>query len=210
MQRTRLLLGCGVAGGLLFVVSFLIQGATRSGYDPARNYVSTLALGPGGWVQVATFIVTAGLIAACAVGLARGMRPGRGSVWVPRLIGLFAIGTFFAGVFKGDPDRGYPPGSGAPANGPGDLSWHGVLHIVSAEVMFFSVVAAAVICTIRFQEEKRPAWTMYSAVSALLILYVLSSQPAEDIRGIVQRIGLVVTFGWIAALALRTRADLRP
>ena len=208
-SRTRRLLACGIAGSVLFVGGSLIQGALRTGYDPTKNYVSSLSLGPWGWTQILTFIVTAALMGACAIGLARGMSPGRGSTWVPRLIGLFAAGVFFAGVFTADPDRNYPPGSGAPANGPSPLSWHGFLHIVSAEVMFFSVVAAAVICTIRFQEEDRPVWAFYTAVSALVILYVLSSHPPEHIRGIVQRVGLTVTFGWIAAIAARTASQLR-
>jgi hypothetical membrane protein len=209
LVRTRRLLACGIAGSVLFVGSALIQGATRPGYDPSKNYVSSLSLGPDGWIMIVTFLVTAALMAACAVGLSRGWPAGRGSVWIPRLIGLFAAGILCAGVFTADPDRNYPPGSGAPANGPSPLSWHGLLHIVSAEVMFFSVVVAAVICTIRFQEEDRPVWAFYSAVSALVILYVLSSHPPEHIRGIVQRVGLLAAFGWVAALAAQTRSRLR-
>src|SRR5690348_3878976 len=155
---TRRLLACGIAGSVLFVGSALIQGAVRPGYDPTKNYVSSLSLGPQGWIMIVTFLATAALMAACAVGLSRGWPEGRGSVWVPRLIGVFAAGIFCAGVFTADPDRNYPPGSGAPANGPSPLSWHGLLHIVSAEAMFFSLVAVAVICTIRFQEEDHPVW----------------------------------------------------
>lgn len=49
---------CAVAGPLLFVVSFLVQGALRGdGYSPLRHPVSALTYGPAGWVQQATFLV---------------------------------------------------------------------------------------------------------------------------------------------------------
>ena len=43
--KTKTLLACGVIGGPLFVVVFLVEGATRVGYDPQRDPVSSLALG---------------------------------------------------------------------------------------------------------------------------------------------------------------------
>ena len=45
-------------GAIGFVIVFLVEGAVRSGYDPVRLVVSYLSLGDGGWVQVATFLVT--------------------------------------------------------------------------------------------------------------------------------------------------------
>ena len=69
----RLLL-CGVIGPVIFVVSFVVQGALRSGYDALRHPVSSLSIGPAGWVQMATFWLTGLLIAAYAVGLRRAGR----------------------------------------------------------------------------------------------------------------------------------------
>src|ERR1700735_253087 len=68
---TRGMLSCGVAAGPLFVTAFLIQGATREGYRPSRHPVSSLALGPRGWVQAANFAVTGTLVLAGAAGLWR-------------------------------------------------------------------------------------------------------------------------------------------
>jgi hypothetical membrane protein len=42
---TRALLTAGVVGPVAFVVTFLIEGATRPGYSAFRNYVSSLSLG---------------------------------------------------------------------------------------------------------------------------------------------------------------------
>jgi hypothetical protein len=55
---TRGLLCCGLAAGPVFVTTFLTDGATRNGYRPSRHPVSSLALGPRGWVQAANFAVT--------------------------------------------------------------------------------------------------------------------------------------------------------
>src|SRR5688500_5416139 len=101
---TRRLLWCGVVAGPLFVLSFLVQGAVKGGgYDPMRHPVSSLELGPHGWVQVATFIVTGTLIVAFAVAV----RPWWGAV----VVGLVGIGLIGAGLFRTDPVSGYPPGT---------------------------------------------------------------------------------------------------
>ena len=45
---TKTLLACGAIAGLLFVLVFLLEGATRANYDPLRHPVSSLALGDYG------------------------------------------------------------------------------------------------------------------------------------------------------------------
>jgi hypothetical protein len=49
--RQRLLLGGGSAILIAFVVTFLVEGATRPGYSPWRHAVSQLSLGPPAQVQ---------------------------------------------------------------------------------------------------------------------------------------------------------------
>ena len=71
---TRSLLSCGVAAGPLFVLTALTEGATRADYHPLRHPVSSLALGPRGWVQVANFSVTGALYLGYAAGLWRAPR----------------------------------------------------------------------------------------------------------------------------------------
>ena len=57
-MRTRGLLAFGwVAAGQLVVVS-LVDGAVRAGYDPYRNWVSQLQLGPRGWLGTADLALT--------------------------------------------------------------------------------------------------------------------------------------------------------
>ena len=65
----RLLLACGAIGPLLFIVIFLIEGATRPGYSVWQDAVSALELGEGGWMQSATFNVCGLLMLGFAIGL---------------------------------------------------------------------------------------------------------------------------------------------
>ena len=110
-RATRWLLTCGVIGPVLFVVAFLIEGAIRPDYDPARVFVSQLSLGDEGWLQVANFVVSGLLIAAFAVGLRRVLASGLASRWGPNLIGLVGLGLVISGIFVTDPALGYPPGT---------------------------------------------------------------------------------------------------
>jgi hypothetical membrane protein len=201
---TPWLLACGVAGSVFFVSSFLIQGATREGYDPAREYVSSLSLGHGGWFMIVTFLVTGILMAAFAVGLSRSMWSGRGSTWIPRLMGCFAAGIFFAGVFTVDPSGTWPPGTPKRAHPSGHAAGHGL----SADLLYWSLIGAAVLYTIRFHRQGRTGWAIYTAASILVGGFAISSHKADSL-GITQRIGLIALFGWVAAIAAGTLVRLR-
>lgn len=69
----------GVIGPILFAVAFLVMGWTRPGYDPTRMYLSYLARGDGGWVAIATTVVSSLLTAGGALGLRWAMPTGPGS-----------------------------------------------------------------------------------------------------------------------------------
>src|SRR5436309_11515915 len=80
------LLYAGVVGPLLFIAVFLLEGATRPGYNPWRMYVSQLATGPGGWVQVVNFLVCGTLVIAFAIGMRMAIAGTRGSIGTPVLL----------------------------------------------------------------------------------------------------------------------------
>ncbi len=80
-EKTKALLACGAIAGPLFVLVFLVEGATRAGYDPLRHPVSSLALGDHGWTQIANFVVAGLLTLAFAAGLRLALWPARGSMW---------------------------------------------------------------------------------------------------------------------------------
>jgi len=70
-RLARVLLACGAIGPPLFVVVFLIEGATRPGYSPLRHPVSSLEIGASGWTQRTNFVITGLLILAFAFVFAR-------------------------------------------------------------------------------------------------------------------------------------------
>jgi hypothetical membrane protein len=207
--RTKALLTCGVIGGPLFIVTFLVEGATRADYDPLRHPVSSLALGDYGWVQVANFIVVGLLTLAFAAGLWLTLPPGKGSTLGPLLVGIWAVGLLGAGVFATDPVSGYPPGSPDRLSG---YSWHGALHDIFSLAAFVALAAACFVFGRRFATRGERGWAIYSSISGLVFLvgFVLSSagfgQAAAlvDLAGLFQRLTVAVGLGWITLLAVHS------
>jgi len=201
----RALLTGGVIGPVLFVVVFLVEGWTRPGYDPVRMFVSLLSLGDVGWQQIANFLVTGVLIVGGAVGLRMVMREGPGSRWGPWLIGLAGVGLVLAGAFVTDPAQGYPPG--APAGIPTDSSWHGAIHGFASLFVFLGLPAAAVVLARRFRGEGS-RWALYCWLSAVAILAFFGAAFAlPDVTGLLQRVDIVITLGWVAQVMWRFRRE---
>ena len=148
---TDILLWGGVVGPIGFVVVFLVEGAVRSGYDPVRLAVSYLSLGDGGWVQVATFLVTGILVLGFAVGVRRALLGGLGATGVPVAIALAGAGLVIAGVFSTMPAFGYPPGT--PDGFPSDIPATAYLHVMGALLFFGGLVAAPLLLARRLRAD---------------------------------------------------------
>jgi len=204
----RVLLRCGVVAGPLFVATFLVEGARRPGYDPRRHPVSSLALGPGGWVQAANFTITGVLYLALAAGLVRTSDPAAGTSAGPALIGAAAVGLLGAGAFTTDPVSGYPPGT---PDAPARHSTRGALHDLLSVPTFIGLPAAALSYARAFRQSGDRGWAAYSAGSALVMLtgFGLASAAFSQAPSLVNRGGLfqracVTTgFAWLTALAMR-------
>jgi Protein of unknown function (DUF998) len=138
--RARGLLRCGLVAGPVFATAFLLQGAVRDGCRPPRHPVSSLALGPRGWIQAANFAVTGTLFLAGATGLSRVGDPATISPAVPALIGAAGAGLIGAAVFPTDPVSGYPPGTLDALPSP---SRAGAAHNLAAIPVFLGLPAAA-------------------------------------------------------------------
>jgi hypothetical membrane protein len=200
MAIKRVLLGCGVIGPIFFTSAYLLEGATRPGYDPMRDPVSSLALGEMGWTQTVTFLVTGALVVAFAFGL-RGY--GRA---LPILMAIVGLGFFGAGVFATDPVTLYPPGSSIPAQ----PSTTGRLHDVFSLGVFFGLPLAMLVATRRFDRIRRPVWVVCCilAAASFFVLFVLAGtgftgdMTFAPIGGLMQRLSLSVGLAWVVALAL--------
>jgi len=214
-RRPNRLLRAGLAAGPLFVASFLLQGALRDGYDPLRHPVSSLALGPAGWVQTVTFLVAGVLTVVFAAGLRRSLKPGPGAAAGPLLITVWGVGLVGAGVFVTDPVSGYPAGTPPVPDRP---SWHGLLHdMVFGLPGFVGFAAAMLVLAYAFARRGAPGWALYSGVSgaAFVVLFLLASagfaqhSPWVSSAGLLQRLTVGVGWLWLTALAVRRTADDR-
>jgi hypothetical protein len=215
---TESLLLCGVVGPPLFIVVFLIEGATRPSYNAWQTHVSYLALSNQGWEQIANFIVCGAPCIAFAVGLRRIWRTGRASVWGPLLIGLFGLGLVVAGVFVADPGGGYPPG--APING-NPQTVHGWVHGITGLLLFNVVLpAACFVLARRFAADpQNRRWATYSWVTGAFILVVsvvstISLPIAENtgfpvLDGLVQRVLIIMGWVWLTLVALHLWREAR-
>jgi len=207
----RLLLACGAIGPLLFIVVFLIEGATRPNYSAWHHFVSSLSQGEGGWMQITNFLICGVLVLCFAIGLRRVLHSGKGSTWGPILLAIFGLCLIGAGFFVTDPLLGYPPGA------PRTSTVHGNLHVLLSLVAFASLTAACFVLARRFAGD--PAWrgwAFYSLATGILVAVffivtdLVASLNPNGPAGLFQRISIIIGWGWVALFAFRLLSKPSP
>ncbi|HEX5504122.1 MAG TPA: DUF998 domain-containing protein [Thermomicrobiales bacterium] len=205
-RATRLLLAGGVIGPPLFTLVYLVEGATRPGYDAWQQTVSALSLGEQGWLQVASFLVCGLLSLGFAAGSRVALRGGPGATWGPRVLAIFGLGLIVAGIFATDPAQGYPPGTPL---GPSVVTTvHGTVHFLLGGLPVFAAMPAACgILARRFAATRAWGWVWYSVGSGILALTCFVAFAVLGVRGgpagLLERCSLVVGLAWLTALAVR-------
>lgn len=197
MAMRRVLLWCGLLAGPLFTLVYLVEGATRDGYSARRHPVSSLALGKGGWMQIANFLTSGGLLIAHGIGL----QCFDGSKWLPRLVSAIGVGLVGAGVFACDPLSGYPPGTAARPSKP---SIGGALHQLFSTPVFLGLPTACIVgaCT----KGGGHVWQAYSIASSVAFVSMFAASSAGfaqsarfvAVGGLFQRVALSIGFGWLS------------
>lgn len=213
---TRYLIACGAISPILFIAVFLVEDATRPGYNAWRAMVSALSLSSQGWVQIANFLICGVLMLGFAVGLRQVLQSGKGAVLGPLLLGIFGLSLIIAGIFVTDPGLGYyPPGTSSAQ------TLHGTIHGMNAPLAFGSLTVAMLVLARRFARD--PAWrgwAWYSVASAILFVgFFIASLVAAvlDQKGVVpnapagllERLAIIIGWSWIALLALRAEVMAR-
>lgn len=102
-RRLLVWLSAGVAGTLLFLAIYLIEGATRPGYSALRGTISSLSFGPEGWIQRANFLLCGLSVVALACAWRQIVKGGVGAWAYPIARGLEGAGLIGVGVFTQDP-----------------------------------------------------------------------------------------------------------
>jgi Protein of unknown function (DUF998) len=210
-RHARPLLLAGSLAGPVFVASLVLQPLLKPGYNWLRDPGSSLALGPHGWIQTATFLV-AGALALCGalgvwkVGWATSPRVVAGP------IGLFwwSIGLIGAGLFTTDPVAGYPPGVTVRS----EYSTNGALHDLFSVPAFIAVGLAIGLSFSRWFMRRRAAmWAAYSAASGVIILGAFfaaatafsSPTVLTPYGGALQRVTAVTIWAWFTAICIYLR-----
>jgi hypothetical membrane protein len=206
---TRLLLTFGVVGPLLFIVVFLVEGATRSGYSVMRNQVSALGMTSLGWMQETNFLVYGLFMLGFAIGVRSALRRGRGAVAGPVLFGIYAVALIVAGLWVTDPGNGYPPGVVTPAK----PTTHGLIHGGAGGIVFLSLTIVIFVMSRRFAGDPGSRqWMVYSLATGcvVLVFFVLSVGPwFPSALGLFQRIAIISGWCWVAMVASRLRRQIQ-
>lgn len=206
---TRRLLRCGMWAGPVFTATFLAEGAVREDYRPVRHPVSSLALGPRGWVQTANFAVAGVLCLAGAAGLRLAGDRMAVSRTGPALVAAVGAGLIGSAAFPTDPVGGYPPGT---PDMPAKFSRAGSAHNLAAVPVFFGLPAAAAGYGWRsWRAGQAPGFAICCAATAVImpVTMVLAgagfgqSSRLGSYGGLFQRASIITVFAWLTALSAR-------
>jgi hypothetical protein len=209
-RTTLLLIGLGVLGDALFIVAYVVEGAARPGYSGLRFSISSLSLGPDGWMQQANFILFGVLLIVSAFGWRTALKPGTGAIWYPLLKGVIGITLIVAGGFSQDPAVGYPPGAVAGAN-----SVHGTIHDLAAFVSITALAVSVILLGVRFARERR--WRLWapfailigiSAIVFIAIFGALNGRPGAP-AGLFERLAVGIEPVLMVAIFVRLLSDRR-
>jgi hypothetical membrane protein len=187
LQIRRGLLWCGAAGSIMFIVVFLISDAIKPDYDPVRDAVSEAAIGSGGWLTTANFIVSGLLIAASSVATAQVV--GR---WTGILVAVVGAGLAVAGVFVSDP---------VPTD---QATWHGMIHNVAGTASSAALVIACFTAA-RWRPTSAWRWSCVAVGVSVPLIFVLALGASET-AGIWQRLTNILGWTWLVVLAVRAIA----
>lgn len=142
----------GFAGTVLFPIIYTIEGVARPGYDPLRQTISSLSLGPGGWIQQLNFALCGISILWMAFVWRMILAGGVCATWYPLIRGIEGAGLVAIAIFTHDP-----------------LHTACLILIVNAMTIGLFVIAR------RFW--KRPLWRGWVAFSVACALWPMVVMP---------------------------------
>ena len=178
----------GVSGTVLFVIIYLVEGATRPSYDAWQQTISSLSIGPQGWVQRANFILCGISVLWLAYVWRQILKGGVCARWYPIVHAIEGIGLIALGVFTWDPP-----------------------HTVSLVITIVAMTLSLFIITRRFWGD--PAWrgwglfTLACAIWPNLVmpLFGLALNPHSALSGyigLIERLATSSDIVWGVAILI--------
>ncbi|WP_189029593.1 DUF998 domain-containing protein [Nocardia rhizosphaerihabitans] len=203
IRCTHTLLTAGAAGPVLFVLTYLVNGAVQPDYDSTHDTISTLSLAPHGWIQIANFVVY-GVLTLCFAEALRRSSAIRTSGYVSLLVA--GAGLVLIGVFPTDPALGFPAGESDA------VTAIGTVHSMGALVVFLAFPVAA------FAAAGRPfrGWDAFSvatgvlslaAVGAFFVAFEGAAEGADSPAGLYERLPTLFIGLWQVVFALRVLTE---
>jgi Protein of unknown function (DUF998) len=195
-------LWCGP--GPVLVAVFLLEGAVRDGYRPLRHPVSSLALGPRGWIQAGNFAVAGTLFLATAAGVARA-GDDAADLAAPALIGT-------AG-------RGLPARRSSPPTRSAATRQERPMHSYTPPEPALRTIWPQYRCSPACPPPRWRSWRswragqrrfgLYSADTAVTMLTTMAlagagfgqSPRLVNLGGLFQRASIITGFAWLTALS---------
>ncbi len=199
MTLVQIFLWCGVLIAPVFISIFLLEGWMRPDYQPLRQAVSALSIGPRGWIQRANFFITAALALGYMLGLwltQHGL-----ALADPILVGIFGVGLLGAGRYVTD-----RTGIHTLQASPKQRSRSGVLHDLFSLPVFAALLIDCMVRTYLFSVSSEYWWALYSFVSGLLLLVFFFLAGAgfagrHRFGGLMQRISIISGWVWLSVVA---------
>jgi hypothetical protein len=188
------MLAFGYAALAVIALNFL-----RADYDPMRHAMSDYAVGPYGGLMGSAFIALSLGMFALLGGLVQAGPPSLVGRIGYVFLGIAAVGTFFASVFKVD----IP---GAP------YTQHGTLHIYDAILNFTTLIATSLLLSIAFRLDAR--WHSYFGLSLALALaipvtFLVWFLSSNALFGVANKIFFAALVTWLLATGHQLRTVAR-
>jgi Protein of unknown function (DUF998) len=190
----------GILAGPLFLVSVGLNTWASLGYlhqlgwkfvgGEQVPWPSSLARGPYGWAQVATFVVTGLLIVVFAIAVREQLPHRRASSFAVALLGLLGVALILA-AFRVDTPM---------LTGGNPATWHGWVHAIA----FLLIIATGVLApltlalAVRSDSSWRPIGVVSVAACALFVVFLFLPWGNASFL-----IAIVTVFAWIASVAVR-------
>jgi hypothetical protein len=166
-------------------------------------YISALALGPRGWIQIVNFIVLGVLLLIFTWGVRAEFPTGKAARGGPIILAILAVLFIISGIFVMDPM----------ATPPDQMSMSGTIHGLAGGIVFISMPIAIFIFLRRFRVDAKwqslRGWTLVLGIveaTAVIIFTIVSKSP--DLLhtfaawiGLIQRTALVPFMLWLFIFA---------
>lgn len=126
------------------------------------------------------------------------------------MIGLYGISLIAAGAFRADPALGFPVGTPA---GPGQVSWHGLLHVAAGGIGFTCLAIGCLVIGRRYTAEGNRGWAVFCRFTGGVFLVgfaVVATGGGSRPANLLFTAAVILVWGWMSGVALDRYRRIAP